>query len=119
MSIELDLVSEARNLSYDVKKELLLSNEETVGLRRIDTMTIQIDKIIRSRRNSIYLLVDTDAKLTVKAPLGCSKRAIRESVERHKDWILRKQKLARARHEPSCSKKYIAGEKFLYLGNEH
>jgi len=82
-------------------------------------MTIQIDKIIRSKRKSLYLVVDTNAKLIVKAPLRCSNRAIRESVERHQDWILHKQQYAGAHHRPSCPKKYIASERFLYLGKEY
>jgi predicted metal-dependent hydrolase len=82
-------------------------------------MTIQIDKIIRSRRKSIYLSVDTDAKLTVKAPLRCSNRAIREAVEKHQDWIIKKMALARSHYKPSNPKKYVSGERFLHLGNEY
>ena len=67
-------------------------------------MTIQIDKIIRSRRKSIYLLVDTNAGLTVKVPIRCSNRAIREAVEKHKDWILHRQQYVRQHYKPSNPK---------------
>jgi predicted metal-dependent hydrolase len=82
-------------------------------------MTIQINQIIRSRRKSIYLLVDTDAKLIVKAPVCCSDKAIRESVERHQDWIIRKMTWAHSHYKPANPKKYVTGERFLYLGNEY
>jgi predicted metal-dependent hydrolase len=86
-----------------------------IGLK----MTIQINQIIRLRRKSIHLLVDADVKLIVKAPARCSNRAIRETVERHQDWILQKQKWARKHHEPAVPKNYITGERFLYLGDEY
>ncbi len=81
----------------------------------IDTV-IPIDHLIQSKRRTIGLEVDQDAKLIVRAPLRCPPHLIRHMVEKHREWIIRRQKYAREHYQPVIPKKYIAGEVFLYLG---
>ncbi len=80
---------------------------------------IQIDRIIRSRRRSIGLEISNNARLIVRAPLLVSTRQINRIVIEKKIWILRKQQEARKRLTQIPQKKYIHGEKFLFLGNEY
>jgi predicted metal-dependent hydrolase len=80
---------------------------------------IQIDQIIRSRRRSIGLEISGNAHLIVRAPLLVSTRQINRIVIEKKIWILRKQQEARKRLAQISQKKYIPGEKFLFLGNEY
>ncbi|MDR1944992.1 MAG: M48 family metallopeptidase [Candidatus Peribacteria bacterium] len=49
-------------------------------------------KIIKSFRKTITLRVDKNGELIVKTPYLTSKKTILSFVEKHKDWIERKQK---------------------------
>ncbi len=81
-------------------------------------MTIPIDRLVRSRRKTIALVVEKDASLTVRAPLQMHETAIRAFVEQHTDWITRNQQRAQ-RFSPPPPKKFIDGETFLYLGHAY
>lgn len=74
---------------------------------------VQIDEIIRSKRRNLCLVVSTDAKLTVKAPLRCSNKLIQEAVEKHRDWILHKQQYAREHFKPASPKKFEVGNGYF------
>ena len=81
-------------------------------------MPIPIDKLVRSRRKTIALIVQRDGTLTVRAPLRMAEVRIREFVETHADWIARNQATVRAA-VPLPPKRYEAGEKFLFLGQSY
>ena len=76
---------------------------------------IEIDKIVRSRRRTIALIVTTDATLVVRAPLRTPLAYIRNLVNRKSAWIRRKLREARNFPEPPV-KEFVNGEEFLYLG---
>ncbi len=78
-------------------------------------MTIAIDKLVRSRRKTIALIVERDGRLTVRAPLQMAERRIREFVESHAEWVVKAQAKARAAAPPP-PKQYVDGETFFYLG---
>jgi predicted metal-dependent hydrolase len=80
-------------------------------------MPIPIDRLIHSRRKTIALVIQSDATLTVRAPLRMSTVSIQEFVEAHAGWIRKKQAQAYA-SPPPLKKYFIDGETFLYLGNE-
>ena len=53
---------------------------------------IKIDKIIRSRRRTIALVIMRDASLVIRAPYAVSVDYIQEIVNTKSEWIERKQK---------------------------
>ena len=81
-------------------------------------MPIPIDRLIRSRRKTIALIIQRDGTLTVRAPLRMAEAHIREFVESHADWIARSQAKVRAAAPPPA-KQYAEGETFLYLGKAY
>lgn len=76
---------------------------------------VQIDRLVRSRRETIALVVERDGRLTVRAPLKMPEASIREFVEKHADWVRKHQKRAQ-KYAPPPPKRYQDGETFLFLG---
>jgi len=81
-------------------------------------MSTQVDRIIRSKRRTVALIVESDGSVTVRAPMRLPEKAIREFVEKHVDWVEKKKTEMRA-VIPAPSKQYQPGETFLYLGKEY
>lgn len=81
-------------------------------------MPISIDRLVRSRRKTIALIVQPDGSLVVRAPLHLSEDHIREFVESHADWIRRNQEKAR-KHAPPPPRRFAEGEEFYYLGQSY
>jgi predicted metal-dependent hydrolase len=77
---------------------------------------IEIHKLVRSKRKTLALIVESDGTLTVRAPLRMKEADIRSFIEAKKDWIERKQ--ARVQKDAPAPRQYVDGEKFLYLGVE-
>jgi len=81
-------------------------------------LTVIIDRIIRSKRRTIALIVETDGSVTVRAPLRTTDRSILKFVEEHAGWVESKQ--AKIREAvPIQPKQYLPGESFLYLGQSY
>ena len=79
---------------------------------------IRIDRIIRSKRKTISLIVTQDADLVVRAPLRTSVAYINDLVIRKRAWIL--QKKAEMSSIPAYTgKQFVEGEEFLLLGNPY
>ncbi len=81
-------------------------------------MSISIDRLVRSRRKTIALVIERDGNLTVRAPLKMTEVRIRAFVETHADWIKKNQAKVRG-SQPVSPKRYVEGEKFLYLGQSY
>lgn len=81
-------------------------------------MPVAIDKIFRTKRRTLTLIVEDDGSLTVRAPLRVSDKAIHEFVDRHIKWIEKKQAQARVAVS-SPARQFIPGETFLYLGKSY
>lgn len=77
---------------------------------------IEINKLVRSKRKTLALIVETDGALNVRAPLRMKEADIQKFVEEKMDWI--KQKQAKALEDARPPRQYVDGEKFLYLGDE-
>lgn len=77
---------------------------------------IKIDKIIRSQRRSIALVVCPDATLVVRVPMRISLEYIQDLVFRKRRWIDKKRKQALKNDPPAKAKEFIDGESFFYLG---
>lgn len=77
---------------------------------------IEINKLVRSKRKTLALIVETDGTLTVRAPLRMKEVDIRRFIEAKQDWISRKQ--AKTRDEAVVPRQYMEGETFWYMGRE-
>jgi predicted metal-dependent hydrolase len=81
-------------------------------------MSIPIDRLVRSRRKTVAILIEPDGQLTVRAPLRLSEPRIQAFVESHADWIAKN--LARLQAAPPVPiHRYADGETFLYLGQAY
>jgi predicted metal-dependent hydrolase len=81
----------------------------------------KIDRLIRSSRRTLALIVELDGSVTVRAPRRTSQKVIEAFVAEKADWIAKKQaqakQLAAARLE--LEKNYQPGETHLYLGTAY
>ncbi|MDP4092139.1 MAG: SprT family zinc-dependent metalloprotease [Bacillota bacterium] len=76
-------------------------------------------EIIRSKRKTVSLAVEPDGKLVVRAPLRIPLSYIKEIVENKRNWIEKKQQLAKIQSSVYKEKEFIEGESFLYVGKEY
>lgn len=81
-------------------------------------MSIKIDSIVYSSRKHISLKIDREGRLIVHAPLHTSKREILDAVEHHIKWIEKTRKKILEKREQQ-RKRFVEGEKFLFLGKEY
>ncbi|WP_150275921.1 M48 family metallopeptidase [Paenibacillus tepidiphilus] len=71
------------------------------------------------KRKKLSLHMDVAGRFTLKAPKGTSEEALRNALERQRDWItsaLRRSREARRTPEP---KQYSDEDRFMYLGKEY
>lgn len=76
-----------------------------------------INKIERSKRKTISLIVTENSELVVRAPLKVGLNYINDVVESKKNWILKKIEEQKQRYV--APKEYTEYTKLLYLGKEH
>lgn len=76
-------------------------------------------KIIRSRRRTVGLEVNDRGELVVRAPERLGRAAIDEIIDKHRVWIEKKLAEAEERRRMFSPKKFVEGEKFLWLGQEY
>lgn len=79
----------------------------------------KVMKIIRSRRRTVGLEVNDCGELIVRAPERLSRAAIDEIIRKHRRWIEKKLAEAEKRRQMFRPKKFVEGEKFLWLGREY
>jgi predicted metal-dependent hydrolase len=77
---------------------------------------IKIEKIIRSKRNSIALQMTNEATLIVKAPFDVDEKTIWSVIQKHEEWIEKRKKEIETRDPKALKKEFVNGEGFLYLG---
>ena len=78
---------------------------------------IKIEKIIRSKRKSIAMYINSDAALIVRAPFNTSEENINKVILKYKDRLQKTQKEVQLRNLKFNKKEFVDGERFLYLGN--
>ena len=81
-------------------------------------MPVEISHTVRSKRKTLALIVKPDGSVIVRAPLRASEKTIREFVQNHSSWIQKKRAEFQAVVHP-LPRQYVAGELFLYLGQEY
>ncbi len=74
-------------------------------------------QLIRSKRKTLSLQINSDAQIIVRAPNRLSIMHIEQFIDKKSNWIEQKitDTLAKQLKKPT----YLTGEKFLYLGNEY
>jgi predicted metal-dependent hydrolase len=80
---------------------------------------IKIDKIIRSKRKTIALVVTQEATLVVRAPFTTSLTYIENLVRKKRTWIQEKQARFQRNQSKVLPKEFVNGEGFWYLGKEY
>ncbi len=76
-------------------------------------------KVIRSRRKTVELRITPDAVLIVRVPVFISNADIEKIILKHSEWIEKNLKIAEKRNSEVPDKKFVSGEKFLYLGKHY
>jgi predicted metal-dependent hydrolase len=79
---------------------------------------LEINKIIRSRRKTIALIIQRDGALIIRAPLRTPEKTIRELVEQKAGWITKKQ-AEMAQNQRTPARQFSDGEKFLLMGKAY
>lgn len=77
---------------------------------------IKIDKLVRSKRRTVALVISAEAALIVRAPLRINLAYLQRLVFQKRFWIEEKKKEVLAMLGLVKSKKFVDGEEFLYLG---
>ncbi|SMN16337.1 Putative predicted metal-dependent hydrolase [uncultured Candidatus Thioglobus sp.] len=74
-------------------------------------------QLIRSKRKTLSLQINSNAELIVRAPNRLSVKKIEQFIDEKSNWINKKFTTIQAKKLKKSS--YLEGEKFLYLGNEY
>jgi predicted metal-dependent hydrolase len=81
-------------------------------------MSVTVNRLIRSKRRTLALIVERDGSVTVRAPMKISRKSILEFVEKHANWVKKKQvEVTSTIQNPP--RQYKAGEYLYYLGRAY
>lgn len=81
-------------------------------------MPIAIDKLVRTPRKTIALIIQPDGSLIVRAPLRMAEGRIRAFVETNAEWVAKTRAKVKAA-VPLPVKLYTDGETFPFLGKSY
>ncbi|MGN0143600.1 MAG: M48 family metallopeptidase [Clostridium sp.] len=76
-------------------------------------------QVIKRKRKSICIKVDTDSRVTVITPLRMPDEKIIDIVMKKASWISEKQKQMSRADSRKIIRKFEDGSTFMYLGNEY
>ena len=79
----------------------------------------EIDRIIRSRRKTIALVIQPDGRLVVRAPQRATLKQIHAMIEQHRAWIEIKQAEAVRIAARFAPRSFTDGDDFLYQGKAY
>lgn len=75
--------------------------------------------VIRSRRKTIAVEITKEGGVLVRAPLKLARREVLAFVHQNRAWIDRKLAQARVRQEERTPRRFLEGEHFPFLGEQH
>ncbi len=78
---------------------------------------VKIDKIIKSRRSSIAIEINSHGEVILRIPQHIQTSLIEKILTEKRDWILKKQNILKSK--VPTKKEFIFGETFYYLGCEY
>lgn len=81
-----------------------------------ETAEIVVNRLIRSRRKTVSLVIGEGAELIVRAPMRMSMRDIEAVIREKGQWIRKNQELMRRRGAAKPARFYAEGEPFLWMG---
>lgn len=79
-------------------------------------MQTQIEKLIRSKRKTIALIIERDGTLTIRAPMRAPKNLIQQFIQEKEGWITRTRERLQSVKQTSV-RQYAEGETFPLLGS--
>lgn len=80
---------------------------------------IIVNRITRSQRRTLALIINSNGDLMVRAPLKASNATIQKFILQKSNWIINKQLQAKQSQQNNPPKQFVNGERFLYLGNSY
>lgn len=80
---------------------------------------IKIDKIVFSKRKTISITIDKDAKVIVRAPNGITRKRIENFVKEKENWIISKKKEIIKHIKEIPLLKFKDGDELTYRGNSY
>ncbi len=92
------------------------SQSDQAGNMKTKISDVPIDQIIRTKRKTIGLQITPEGKLIVRAPLRADDATIMQVISRHRKWIERTRHKIQIQRKQSPPKKFVPGEKFLFMG---
>ncbi len=81
-------------------------------------MNFKIDKLVRSKRKTYSIEISKNAQLIVRVPLKADDIYINNLLKDKAEWIEKHLVKMRAKVETVNDRKYISGDKILFLGIE-
>jgi len=75
--------------------------------------------VIRSRRKTIAVEITKEGGVLVRAPLKLARREVLAFVHQNRAWIDRRLAQARVRQEERTPRRFLDGENFPFLGEQH
>jgi predicted metal-dependent hydrolase len=80
---------------------------------------MKIDKLIRTRRKTIALIIQSNGSMVVRAPLRATNRQIQQLIDQKAAWIQETREKVKAIYPQVAPRQYACGETFLFLGKSH
>ncbi|MCX7991351.1 MAG: M48 family metallopeptidase [Proteobacteria bacterium] len=78
---------------------------------------MKVDKIIKSKRKTIALQLNSDGLLIVRAPNFATKEQIESFIKKHYDWLVKVRQDLEEKQRRIKKANFVEGENFLFLGN--
>jgi predicted metal-dependent hydrolase len=75
--------------------------------------------VIRSPRKTIAIEITKEGGVLVRAPLKLARREVLAFVNQHTNWIARKLAQTRVKQEERTPRRFLEGESFPFLGEQH
>ena len=75
--------------------------------------------VIRSRRKTIAVEITKEGGVLVRAPLKLARREVLAFVHQNRDWITRKLARAKVLQQGRTPRRFLEGETFPFLGEQH
>lgn len=80
---------------------------------------MKVDRLVRTRRKTIALIIRPDGSLMVRAPLRATNRQIQQLIDQKVAWIQETREKVKTTYPQVAPRQYASGETFLFLGKAH
>lgn len=76
-------------------------------------------QIKKSKRKTFAITIDLKGQVVVRSPFRASQDKILNILNQHQDWVRQKIHQSQQKANKVKAKKFVTGEKFLYLGKQY